>query len=345
MGSDFHLFPLSPLNASKSQPFQGSLYVNGRAALRSLLLQHPKRTSRIWIPSYVCQDVYEVLAPQGDLQVYGDYPDESSPRFESLDVRRGDIILIQDGFGLSSTTQWAKWLSSTDDLITIEDISHNSTQERYLESPAKDVFSSIRKSLPIADGGIVFSKQGGLFQPQPVPNCGAHKKLEAMILKAMYLDGHNVDKQTFRTLQVQGEELLGKVNYGGSLAITEQLLAVLPHDEMRAAWSSNTIRLREYLKDSAFAPFLHPLSPRGENQGLFHLVIKCRDRFTRNRIKERLITHNIFPAVHWQQNHNAKDTKAVELSETLLTLPTDFRYDVDDIDRLASALETELTCE
>lgn len=338
MGSEFHLLTDFPDTSSHHLPYSGTLFVNGRAALRHIIDGLNIATNTCWIPSYVCSEVYNVLAPVVNVQVYGDYPGDDSPQFETLAARSGDIVLIQDTFGLGDTSQWHAWKQHNPEVILIEDISHSSTQERFHTSPAHHVFSSIRKSLPIADGGIVFSRDGGLQQSSAHVNPGSQLKLEAMILKSMYLAGHPVEKQAFRDLQIAGEEALNQVEKGNCLSHSVQMLQALPHTAMRSRWQRNNERLSKNLLTAGISGTVQVLQPRGTDKGLFHTVLKCCDEKRRDHLREHLIANRVFSTVHWPQNHSRADDRARQLGEILLTVPTDFRYSKNDIDVLVELI-------
>lgn len=319
------------------EPYKGMLHVNGRAALRSIVESVVPTNSTIWVPSYICSDVYHTLVAVANLQFYADYPDEPCPRFDTLKAEPGHTVLIQDTFGLGNMSQWDDWKIPNPDVILIEDISHSSTQDRYLESPAHHAFTSLRKSLPVADGGLVFDYRGELENAGGISNLGSLLKLEAMVLKSLYLAGHQIDKQGFRGLQNLGEKLLGQTSVGGGLEHTKQLLNMLPHAQYRSTWNGNNEQLARRLLDLERDRRLMVLKPRGADHRLFHTVVFCFNGRNRDRLRQHLIANNVFPAVHWPPDFALahSDAKFVQLADCLLTLPTDWRYTEDDIDRLA----------
>ena len=76
-------------------------------------------------------------------------------------------------------------------------------------SNADFAFSSLRKTLPVPDGGILWSPRELDLPPQPRGSAdGSELKLAAMLLKGRHLEGRGGDdlKQRFRRLQLEGEE-------------------------------------------------------------------------------------------------------------------------------------------
>lgn len=347
MGSEFHLLTdTQTLGAdTAAHRLGGELHVSGRAALVAILDRISDRRPRIWLPTYLCPDVRTSLRAGLDVASYGDYPDEPTPRFDSLRAEAGDVVLAQDTFGLGDPDQWASWMSAHPDVTVIEDITHHCTQERFLRSPAHHVFASLRKSLPVADGGIVFSQDDGLERVSADEHHGSLLKLEAMVMKASFLRGQAVDKQSFRDLQVSGENLLGQANRGGCLAHTAHLVQVLDHDALVNRWGSNNRRLARNLSQAGIEGQARPLTARTTCQGgPFHTVLKCVDRPTRERLRRFLISRQVYPAIHWLPDRSSTQAgrRVTELSQSLLTVPTDFRYSDGDIDKLTQVIEEGL---
>ena len=242
MGSEFHLldeFRSTEECGDGVVPFQGRLYANGRGALRTTLRDLGAGARRLWLPTYTCPEVVRRLPVVGELAWYHDYPDEPAPRLESLMARDGDLVLLQDTFGLTSVEQWSTWIDGHPGVTVIEDITHHCTYERFLASPAHHVFASLRKSLPVADGAILFSRAGGLVRESTDVSHGAWMKLEAMLLKRLYLQGYPVSKDEFRSLQIAGEVHLGSAESQGGLMHTAAMITTLPHHVLRRRWRHN----------------------------------------------------------------------------------------------------------
>lgn len=334
MGSEFHSHPVEsqPLDAALGVTgFQGELYSTGRAALGFLVARY--REARWWIPAYACPDVVEFLAGQVRTRRYQDYPDELSSQLHGIEPAPGDVVLAQDTFGLGGPACWRRWKAEHPATPLIEDLTHNCTQERYLASPADHVFASLRKSLPVADGGILFAKEGGLRLVDGLPAAGAHLKLEAMVLKAAYLGGAEVSKHAYRQLQLNGEAQLSQAGTGACLTHTHQMLHALPLGTLRERWRANRERFVASL-GTEVSERAHVLQPRhGQEPGIFHVVMRFEGHSLREKVRNHLIANDVFPAVHWV-GQSKSDHRAQVLSDTLLTLPTDFRYGPADIDRL-----------
>src|ERR671922_295368 len=98
------------------------------------------------------------------------------------------------------------------DAVVVEDHSHDPFSPWALGSEASYAFSSLRKTLPIPDGGILWSPRGLDLPPQPRGSAdGSELKLAAMLVKGRYLaEGGDGLKKRFRRLQLEGEEALAR---------------------------------------------------------------------------------------------------------------------------------------
>ena len=75
-----------------------------------------------------------------------------------------------------------------------------------------------------------------------------------------------------------------------------------------------------------------------EGAAPFGVILLCRDKQTRDALRQHLIARNVFTAVHWVQSHEddvtSGDDLAIDLAGRILTIPCDQRYDEADMARL-----------
>lgn len=340
MGSEFHWDQAWASVARKGEGVPGSVFASGRAAIAALADSTGWRGRTIHLPSYFCPDVTAALAQVFDIRWYMDRPTDSAPDFDSIRVENGDIVLAVNYFGVRPDGVWGHWISQHPDCVVIEDLSHDPAPSRMIQSPAHYVVASLRKTMPLPDGAVVMSPRGLDVSPSPAP-VGGSLKLEAMTLKAMYLQGLPVDKDAFRQLQIDGEELIGSQIPPSvfTMAILDTLdlpgLRWRKADNVRYLVESEVLRTRSRSFEPLFAAWPSDATP-------FNVVLHCQDQTVRDSLRQHLIQHEVYPAVHWVQEgrYTSDDELSRELGDRLLTLPTDFRYDRSDMDRLLSILET-----
>jgi hypothetical protein len=204
----------------------------------------------------------------------------------------------------------------------------------------------LRKTLPIPDGGAVWSPA-----EHDVPVAGpatderkaaSHMKLSAMALKTAYLSGGGVDKERYRTLQVDGERRIAAGPISGATELVTELLPSLPWEPWRLARRLNW----EFLVSALGAQEgLRILEPHDRDACPFSLVLDLGAKGIRDRVRSLLIEESIYTAVLWPLDEGPQNDltrTAAELSNRLLSVPCDFRYTQPDLLKVAKSIVAAL---
>lgn len=336
-GSEFHWASFPPEPRAGVYPWRAGLLLgSGRDALRLLVAHGRERRGwrRVLVPSYFCQEVVRAMAALGpELAVYPDSPLERIPVLPPL--RRGDALLHVGYFGLRSGPSLE--LPAGVDLV--EDHTHDPTSPWAGTSRADFCVASLRKTLPIPDGGALWSPRG-----HSLPSCppgtperarASSDKLAAMVLKALYLGGHPVDKEAFRRLAVSGETDIAAGPPAAMPEVTHTLLGAFPADTWRTRRRENHGFIRASLHG---IPWLEVLSPASDDCVAFTALLVCDSPARRERVRHSLIEERIYPAVLWPLDETlfpVPDNNR-ELSRRVLSLHCDFRYTRQDLERVAA---------
>jgi hypothetical protein len=165
----------------------------------------------------------------------------------------------------------------------------------------------------------------------------AATKLAAMILKAMYLEGHPVDKALYRTLALRGEKAIAVPGVSASSEVAHAVLRAFPTESWRKARAANFSVLASLIDDVDWARVLRP----AENAGrAFSCVLILDTADLRERVRARLIEANIFPAVLWPLDETVLTIgdEVRNLSRRLLSIHCDGRYGVEDMRHVGEVL-------
>ena len=292
-GSDFHLltgFSGSPREIEKLNPVY---FADGRMALQHLI--HTKGWKRIWIPRYFCYEIIDTVKRTG-IEVLS-YPDflysNDKEIISDIIFKENDVLLRMNFFGLRG------FRDNTDIPVeVIEDHSHGLHTEWAQNSNADYCIASLRKTLPLPEGGIAWSPKGkDIASPEastPENDSLTKTRYDAMALKASYLSGISVDKNLFRKDFIDTENGFDKLNVCAMSNLNREILKTFNAYEFDKVKSCNWQLLTSHLDRSA-----DYLRPENHNCIPFSLVLRFRDSDSRNNVKQLLIADKVYPAILW----------------------------------------------
>jgi len=341
IGGEFHLqdFPRQGLSP---WPVRRSFFASGRAALTALCRRWIEAHSqaRLLVPEYFCSEVLCYLRTRGiPVAFYTDNPQRSGPELERLPVSSCDMVMAVNYFGVRSSDGWSAWRNGNPGIALIENHTHD-PQSRWARSSTADfAFASLRKTLPVPDGAIIWSPRD-LPLPEAAPDgvtLASSLKLAAMLYKRSYLDYGETRpelKAAFLRLQERGEKEFAELNNG---AISAWSLDLVCHG-IPTAWRRRRERnVRSLLMHAPSVARGKPLFtswPAGHCP--FNAVYVFDNERAREVTRKRLISAQVYTPVHWHLRHGGE--ASLDLSKRILTIPLDFRCGEPDIVRIASIL-------
>lgn len=321
---------------------KGVFFGTGRAAMLGLL-EHGRATRgwrRLWTPSYFCPRVMDTIEQAGwNCPRYVDTP-LSGPAGLPTHLEPGDVVLRMNFFGWrgAEAISWAAHL----DCDVIEDHSHDPSGPWAIGSRAAYCVASLRKTLPLPDGGWLWSPSA---QELPIPGeatdlhlRAAGLKIAGMTLKQHYRAGVPFPQKVFRELLVRGEALLGTGSPGGMHPLASTMLQLLCPLALAERRRKNFTALFEH------APLLKQHSPvDGLPPGCtpFALVLVFESTTLRDRVRAALIEQRLYPSLIWSLPQS-QNPQTVDFGNRSLTLPIHFQYSESDVAQAAHTLRTVL---
>ncbi|WP_145200180.1 hypothetical protein [Sphingobium sp. B2] len=313
---------------------------SGRIALGCLLAHGVTRHGwrRLWVPSYFCEDVIGYLADAPvavTRYACGPWGQDETP-----EGAPGDVLLRVNYFGWGVPSLPCPFAGAV-----IEDHTHNPLGG--LDSRADFALASLRKVMPLADGGLYWSPVGYDVPPPPPPST-AHEeavlhKLAAMALKRAWLQGAGndpvVDKDRLRQMELRGEEELLRGIPAPISDWSRLWLDRLSSDRMGHVRARNHAALRAALAGAGLR-MLGPESPATPAIAVLALPTQRQ----RDVLRAGLIASGIYPAVLWPIPGRADGhpDPAHQFSASVLMLPVDYRYTGDDMRRVAATIRNLL---
>jgi hypothetical protein len=319
------------------------LFASGVDALRGLL-EHGRSTRgwrRLWAPSYFCQEVMRGLLTAGlPILLYHYGPEDICPLGDRIRAEPGDVVLRMNFFGLHDRL-------STDGIDRncveiLDDHTHDPWSDWAYASDADWCVVSPRKTLPLPGGGVLWSpRRHSLPAASPVTDArrtASLEKLTAMVLKALYLQGHPLDREIHCRLNEAAEE---HMEYGEISGIPEwirDLLKCFPVGEWREHRRANCRSASSVLKG---IPWLRVLEADGAGTCQYAGVMVFDSAERRDFVRQELSDRRIFLPAPW-----ALDDPAIpgipdehhRFSRTVLCIPCDPRYDPAAIEQVAGLI-------
>jgi hypothetical protein len=288
------------------------------------------------VPEYFCQHVAAALVhPRLELVPYLDHPLRSEPELPA--AQPGDAVLVMDYFGLRGPCRHPERTG----VDIVEDHSHDLSSDWAVGSTADFCVASLRKTLPLPDGGALWSPRGHRLPRMPRSTAqrrrAAAGKLEAMMLKALYLAGGPVDKDRYRALALRAEGELGRPGVAPISDVARAVALGFPLARWRRRRAANHAVLRERLTELGWARVLDPYPGGGVP---FNAALLFESPALRDQVRRRLIEARVYPAVLWPLEETLIPVRreVKELSRRILCIHCDGRYGADDMARVADLI-------
>jgi len=337
-GSDFHFIDsFSSVHDCVTDIFQNrTLLASGRQCIVALIRQNGWR--RLWIPDYFCYEVIKTINKQTGIKVmtYPNNPIEEE-NVEKLPYEEGDVLLRINYFGMSDFRS-----NKNIPIAVIEDHSHDMLGHWASNSDADWCISSIRKILPLPEGGMIWSPKGHSIS-NVKQLLGTNEKIatirwEAMKKKTAYLNGENVNKNEFREKYLETEKWFDTaepalIDKKSREYITKQFDLNRWFDAKRRNWN--------VLKDIVRERNCQVMTAEHKSCTMFSFVLLMANNEQRETVRKRLIENSIYPAVLWTIPDSASKVSR-DFSARMLSIHCDGRYTDDDIRQMADIINKSI---
>ena len=305
--------------------FNGAIFFkSGRAAMSFLLSYFKIKT--LYAPSYFCGEVVDYLKKIKGLSVKK-YQLDDNFQIKPAAISREKIkdkataaFLLVDLFGKrdKSHNKIKKYLLKTGVKFFI-DRSH-SILNAYDDSKAVS-FGSIRKTLINLPGAYVLGvKYSGKFA-----RFNINKNLKFLKIKEKYLrnSDKNLKKKFLEYFRKEEDKLnvFNSKNPPISCPALMNLLKSCIFLKMSRQRRVNYYYLAKHIKKNK--KFKVVRFPYANKETPTHLIIKCVNQKTRDKLKQYMIANDIYATTHWPNG--------TRLSKLVISVPIDHRYGAKDM--------------
>ena len=325
-GSDFHYcMEFSSNEDNFLQKKQKVYFANGRQAIQHLILNN--KWERMWIPTYFCYPIVETIKQTGiNVSFYDDSPlynDENI--IKKINFNSKDVLLRINYFGLRG------WRDNNNIPITvIEDHSHDLCGEWAEKSNADWIIASLRKTLPVPEGGILWSPKNHkipIVSKSTIENdLLTYKRFSAMLMKSLYLLQQNITKDIYRSLFINTEDYFEKL----SICSIENLWKILIEKFNIEDWYNKKKENWYSLLDINCKNICVIQPEKIINCNPFSLILKFNKQKERDYFRNYLLRKNVYPAILWNIPQE-QSKNIVNISQKLLSIHCDARYNNQNI--------------
>lgn len=334
-GSDFHLLKYPEGNTFINYFPSANLYVSGRQALLALAIA--RKWMRLWIPSYFCEESLNCFKETGiKLIKYHCLPtDNPEIIINNLRTDKKDVVLVVNYFGLHSINEFRT------NAEIVEDHTHDLIGDWSINSTADWCIASLRKTIPIADGGILWSPKKKL--PNNLNSTVETERImatryDAMKRKTLYLAGGRICKSEFLNLFTISEESFDSIELSGISKHSKAILSRFDIDIWYQKKRNNYYRLLELIN---IPESIRILTPESTTSTPFSLCLLFPNMEYRDFTRKRLIAQSVYPAILWNIKSN-DDLDSKSFGNRILSIHCDGRYSLEEIQLLADIINHSL---
>lgn len=351
IGSIFEIDPRSlfvvPKEGSGIFPFEGSQQWNfsyfntGRAAIEALLVYLKGQGKRkVWLPGYDCSSVLDSAKRAGiDIELYEVDRELNIDSSVFGKLQGSDILYLVSFFGKPESQKTLKLARAAQkkNIVIVEDLTLGLLSKGENVGFGDYLIGSVRKWLPITDGGFVASlKPLPEFKKEQASNDYTFYYFAAQIMKHSYLKDTTLDKQRFLDISNEGmKALFSDYTIREMSLLAKKTVDATNLRDVASVRYDNYKYLHMMLSNiSELRLMVEPI----EGMVPLGMVICVEDR---DKLFKYLIQNNIYCNIHWRENESTKlFVDANYLSKHCLTIPCDQRYDRVHMDYIYNTIKS-----
>jgi len=308
---------------------------DGRQAIK-LVLQRNLSTlkpMKILLPTFLCKSI---IQPFDELGLEFSFYDLEDPLIPVLNFdMKNQCIFIIDYFGIESVSNEKIIDLANNGCFVIIDISHSLLKTKRFEiaHPYVSLVGSLRKLFPIPDGGVLYHLNTGKSSKEALKrSLGYIPMLQAMFLKKFYTEQENPNDLQ----QIKGEYLNLYSQYEEIKEETKIIIHELPdisREILNGLDIRNLVKTRfdnvQFLQKHIQSEYLL----FNKDQTPSYIILKFKNELLREISRKEFIKNQIYTPIHWiLSGYVPKDYNYAHiLSKSILTLPFDQRYSIEDI--------------
>lgn len=304
---------------------------SGRDALKAIAREYEPCVALL--PALACDSMVHPFSLYGHEIRYYRLNEDYSIDLDSL-VAGTDktLFLYADYFGRPAIKdKELQKLKETGNIIFIEDRTHNLLQKRKYAFQPDYIMASLRKWLPIPDGGLLWGETSKPFGNDTVFSA---TRLKAQCMRHEFLScGDETIKTEYRKIFSTVSDLMDEDEPSAMSAYAHSLAKQTDWDWVRKTRWQNAEALISILSTSSYIKFVQ------DKPGLSDLYVP----FTvpnRDEVQSKLSAEGIFNTIIWPLKEEQKEACKVAkyTEENMLAAPCDQRYAEEDMKTIGAEI-------
>jgi dTDP-4-amino-4,6-dideoxygalactose transaminase len=355
IGSNFFLdaetissYPLREKGPELTQKARNVIYSSSGSGAISLALDQIQPKSGVaLLPIYTCASVIRPFLNKGYAVEFFDIEADLSVSWNKLEEQillyNPDVLLFHAYFGFDTHQAIGEHIAflRKSGVAVIEDLTH-SLFSGFKKSDADFHVASVRKWLPIPDGGLVFSAAS----PLQAPTLCTHEALVETNLKAFqekYRYTQSLDpeaKNKYLKLFSQADQMLASDS--NFYRMSDPALRIIQNTDYLQMKRSRRENYDFLLSNIKGIDFIKPVFNELPNDvvPLFFPVFVEADR---RELRNHMTANEMYLPVHWpvpKRIEGQLTPNAETIYSRILSIPIDQRYTTEDMSRLADLLKS-----
>ena len=321
---DEHLFRKTAGKVSTEKLFDAYCLRSGRDALKAIAKEYEPCVALL--PALACDSmVHPFELYHHRVKFYNLNPDFTID-LSSFEIGNDQILfLYMDFFGKPSINDDdLEHLKEKGNIVFIEDRTHNLIWARKSSFCPDFIMASLRKWIPVPDGGLLWGKVTKKFQSD---TSFSEKRLDAQCMRHEYLKTGNENLKTeFRRVFSTVSEMMDNDEPSAMSAYSFSLAKRADWEFVRLRRRENATKLISILSSS---PFINLIQNQSGCSDLYvAFTVPNRDEIQKQLAKEGIFNTIIWPLTE-EQKRSSQTAKEVE--GNMLAAPCDQRYTVEDM--------------
>ncbi len=302
---------------------------SGRDALKAIARQYKPCT--VWLPALACDSMVLPFRQYGhQIRFYRLDPDYAVDRSSLAFGKEKELFLYMNYFGKKALTseELHELKKEHRDLVFIEDCTHDLIWRAFTGFQPDYRVASLRKWLPIPDGGLLWGKVHGSFSKDTT---FSETRLKAQNMRREFLQTGEAELKTeFRKIFSTVSDIMDNDPEPAAMSAYAYALAGRTDwSTVRTARKTNAETLIEILRGSEHIRFIQ--DEPGKSDLYVAFTVPNRDE-----VQKRLSAEGIFNTIIWPLSEEQKAIceTAGFTEENMLAAPCDQRYTKEDMETI-----------